>query len=161
MLLSMLLACAVASAGQYQYPSSQAALPPSGGLAPVYYTPAPTAVAVAPTVLISAPPFWDRCLARTGAWLSSRAALHQHPLAATLYVAPPRLATTCSVGAPTTIALASGQAPVWRAEAEAVPPPPAPTSTLFPPAPTSSLPPAANLTPEQKLSEIRRLLLGP
>ena len=71
MLLSMLLACAVASAGQYQYPSSQATLPPSGGPAPVYYTPAPTTVSVAPTVLISAPPLWDRWLARAGACLSS------------------------------------------------------------------------------------------
>ncbi|MGZ3337696.1 MAG: hypothetical protein ACXVBV_20450, partial [Isosphaeraceae bacterium] len=107
---SMLLACAVASAGQYQYPSAQAVNPP------VYYTPAPTAVAAVPTVLISAPPFWDRCLAKTGAWLSARAALHQHPVAAMLYVAPPRLATTCSAGAPTTVPLASSQAPVWRAE---------------------------------------------
>jgi hypothetical protein len=161
MLLSMLLACAVASAGQYQYPSSQSVSPP------VYYTPAPTAVQAAPTVLISAPPFWDRCLARTGAWLSSRAALHQHPLAATLYLppaggpAPPRLATTYSVAAPATIPLASGQGPVWRSEAEAVPLPPVMQSTQPPPAPMSTLPPAANLTPEQKLSEIRRLLLGP
>ncbi len=155
MFASMLLACAVASAGQYQYPSSQAGNPP------VYYTPAPTAVQAAPTVLISAPPFWDRCLARTGAWLSTRAALHQHPLAATLYVPPSRLATTCYAAAPAAVPLASGQAPVWRAEAETVPPPPALQSTLPPPAPTSTLPPAANLTPEQKLSEIRRLLLGP
>ena len=157
MLASMLLACAVASAGQYQYPSSQAVNPP------VYYTPAPTAVAAAPTVLISAPPFWDRCLARTGAWLSARAALHQHPVTAMLYVPPPRLATTCTaaVPVPATVPLASSQAPVWRTEAEAVPPPPALQSTLPPTAPTSTLPPAASLTPEQKLSEIRRLLLGP
>ncbi|MGZ3379598.1 MAG: hypothetical protein ACXVB2_12540 [Isosphaeraceae bacterium] len=158
MLASMLLACAVASAGQYQYPSAQAVN------SPVYYTPAPTAVAAPmPAVLISAPPFWDRCLAKTGAWLSSRAALHQHPVTAMLYIAPPRLATTCTtaVPVPAAVPLASSQAPVWRTEAEAVPPPPAPQSTLPPTAPTSTLPPPASLTPEQKLSEIRRLLLGP
>jgi hypothetical protein len=107
------------------------------------------------------PPFWDRCLARAGAWLSARAALHRHPVTATLYVAPPNLAATCSAGAPATVLLASSQAPVWRAETEAVPPPPAVQSTPFPPAPTSSLPPPAGLTPEQRLTEIRRLLLGP
>jgi hypothetical protein len=152
MLVPMLLACAVASAGQYA--SSQGAGPP------VYYTPAPAAAAVAPTVLVVAPPFWDRCLARAGAWLSSRAVLHQHPVAATLYVAPARPAAYQLAAAP----LASGQAPVgpvgpvWRAESEAVPPPPAFQSSPPPPAPSPF--PAAGLTPEQRLSEIRRLL-GP
>ena len=163
MLLSMLLACAVASAGQYQYPSSQTALPPSGGPAPVYYTPAPTAVAVAPdrpdlrAPVVGPMPGPRRCMplqpggaapAPPGGHAVRRAPEAGHDLL--------RGRRRARRGSP-------GVEPGTRVahETEAVPPPPAPQSTLPPPAPTSTLPPPASLTPEQKLSEIRRLLLGP
>ena len=120
----MLLAfLAAALAGQFPSAQSAAAPPPGPSQTYLLLSQAPPAVPVAPSVLITSPPVWDRAMAGVGQWLTARAARHSHPRAAQLLVVTPT--TFATPTAQTAFATPSAQA----AEATVGPPPFIPLAT--------------------------------
>ncbi len=131
-MFAVFLAAAIAG----QLPTPQSAPPieraAPAATAPVYLlmAPAPQAAPAAPSVVVSKPPIWDRALASTGAWLTARAAKHQHPTAVTAILVTPAVATTpppASPVFPNPVPIQLGAPPRPSAQisaAEAAPPPP-------------------------------------
>jgi hypothetical protein len=126
---------AAAIAGQLPTPQSLQAAPPAPAMAPavpvtavLLAAPAPAPQAVAPSILISRQPFWDRAALQVAHWLEARNARHQHVQPAALVTVAP-VAVQAAPLAPQPVQLKTLPLPTPSAQSaaasEAAPPPPA------------------------------------